>query len=161
MRFAQQGALLAGQVPGVELGRLATAVNEVLGDVVATLHFAIDENGLRLVTGEVAAEVRLTCQRCLGGLTIPLSAMVSLAFIHSDSDAKTLPKHIDPWLISADQSEIDLYEVLEEELLLCLPIVASHSHECVDKQLYSRGEVAPDSGKNPFQVLAALKVSKP
>lgn len=161
MRFAQQGVILAGQLPAPQLARLGAAVSEVLDGVEASLRFSIDDNGLRLMTGTVSAQVRVPCQRCLADMTIVLSTELSLALVYSDADAKLLPKQIDPWLLSADQSDIDLYEVLEEELLLCLPIVAHHSHQCVDKQLYSSGEAVQKSDNNPFQILEKLNVSKP
>lgn len=157
-KFAQQGLDVKGDVPVTALVRLLSAV-EGVQSASAELHFDIAPSKHRIVTGRVQACVDLICQRCLEAVSVPLSGSVSLALVATEADAKTLPEAYDPWVVADD--EADLYDIIEEELLLALPVVAYHPFECVDKALFSAGEppavAAPKN--NPFQALAVLKGS--
>ena len=65
--------------------------------------------------------------------------------------------------ISDDDRAHVLERLIEEELLLALPMVAYHEHACVDASLYSSGESVEDEQEqqapNPFKVLEQLKGS--
>ena len=158
-KFAQQGLSVSGSLPVQELDRLSSAVL-ALSAVDVNLRFGISESKHRVVTGLVAANVELVCQRCLEALGLKLSSEVSLAMIWAEEEAKQLPTIYEPWVVAADQA--DLYEIVEEELLLALPVVAFHDYECVDKSLFTTGEKSPPvetKQNNPFRVLATLKGS--
>lgn len=158
-KFAQQGLRVAGDLPADDLPRLRASVLE-LGKVSADLQFAIAESKHRLVTGHVQADVSMVCQRCLDPVATQLSSDLALAMVWTQEDAKTLPSAYEPWVVPAEQG--DLYDILEEELLLVLPLVAFHDYECIDRSLFVAGD-APEAEQtkqnNPFQVLATLKGS--
>jgi uncharacterized protein len=57
-----------------------------------------------------------------------------------------------------EEGQVDLYAMVEDELLLSLPAVAYHQEACVGPALFSSGEpVNEKQGKNPFQILEQLK----
>lgn len=157
-KFAQQGVSLEGFIPVSELPRILEATEGSEGDVQVALAFNISEEGKRVVTGQAHADMVLICQRCLEPVTVPIDSNISLGIVWDEEAAEKLPPHLEPWI--AGEGMADLYDMIEEELLLSLPAVAYHQEPCIDSQLYSSGKpVDVKKEKNPFQVLEQLKSS--
>lgn len=161
-KFAFQDTRLDGKVDPQELQRLADAVVAVCGVIDARLHFYVDDGGKAVVEGGASADVVMTCQRCLEEVTQTVSADIRLALVQSDEQSRNLPKDFDPWLIESEDGTANLYAMLEDELLLALPMVALHEEFCIDSALLSTGELSPQTSKkdkanNPFDVLKQLK----
>ena len=169
-KLAVQGARLSGQIESAHLSRLGEVAPVVPGSVHAELEFFIGDEGFAEVSGSVRGEVSLSCQRCLGQLSQVLSGEFTLGAVRKDEDAVGLPRRLDPWLVDSESS--DLHALIEDELLLNLPIVALHpSGACEPGLRFSFGEdesnmasnatdgVAGNrAGKdNPFQILEQLK----
>ena len=84
-----------------------------------------------------------------------------------DEDIEKLPKTYEPWIIGEGQT--DIYDVIADELILGLPIVAYHDVTCVPQKLFNSEGADDKSGNaantketdktNPFQVLEQLKSS--
>lgn len=150
-----------GFMEAADLPRLAQAVHSI-DAVEAKLSFIINDENKRMLKGRVIAKVELECQRCLGGLSFELEADVSLTMVWDDEQARALPKASDPWIVG--ESEEDLHFVLEEELLLAMPVVSYHEHDCIDNSLLSSNDeihAEPALKANPFSVLEQLKAKKP
>lgn len=158
-KFAQQGVRLSGQVPLSALERLGEALVTNEGQAEVALAFGISEERKLVVRGRVGAELVLTCQRCLGPVTVPIDADIALAIVPDEATAKNLPSELDPWLVAEEEINADLYAMVEDELLLNLPAVAYHSELCIDPETLSIGkpETASQEKANPFQVLEQLK----
>lgn len=160
-KFAQQRIELAGFVAISELPRLQQVVVDDSTRVEVKLSFGQDEQRRKLLTGSAEGAVILTCQRCLEPVTVPVACDIALAIVWDEEQAANLPKSLDPWIV-AEEGASDLYQMVEEELLLALPAVAYHSHMCVPEALYSSGDgevEAKTDKQNPFQVLEQLKGS--
>ncbi len=158
-KFAQQGLDLAGKFPVQELKRLSEVILESDADVSVELECYIDQERVRTVSGSAQCNVDVTCQRCLEPVTVPVEANIHLAVVWDEDAAKNLPKRFDPWI--AEEGQNNLYEIIEEELLLNLPMVSYHEHECMEAKAFSAGEAveAEEVANNPFQVLEQLKDS--
>src|SRR5690625_1735484 len=76
-KFAQQGVRLSGQVPLSALERLGEALVTNEGQAEVALAFGISEERKLVVRGRVGAELVLTCQRCLGPVTVPIDADIA------------------------------------------------------------------------------------
>ena len=154
-KLAGQGARFSGSVPTVQMARLAAAVVSADDAAEAELDFGRDDEGRAMVQGKVELGVELECQRCLKPLAYRLAGKVALGIVWDLDGAKALPRQLDPWVIESESS--DLYEMVEDELLLALPIAAYHdTDECRGTGSYSTGKVS-DSAENPFGILAQLK----
>ena len=158
-KLAQQGGELRGVVPVVELERLPQGDSENEQAIGLELFLTKDDQGHLTVTGTIKGEVTLECQRCLSDLKYRVSSSVNVAIVSDEEKAKQLPKSIDPWLVT--DASADLYSLIEEEILLSLPMVAYHEQPCIDQKLYSTTE-EENSGPeqqavNPFSVLEQLK----
>lgn len=190
-KFAQQRVEISGDVSLDALERLqpllATKGNGDKGNngegvesqISANLIFGIDEQGIRNVTGLVTANLEMVCQRCLEAAPQALEVSINLGIVWSDEQAAKLSKAWDPWIL-LDEGQTDIYQMIEDELILGLPIVAYHSEECLPHSLYSTGadidggesttatdkqsqssvqETKKTEKPNPFQVLETLKGS--
>ena len=157
-KFAQQGISLQGFVPVNALPRLADALQDSIGEIQADLAFGLSEEKKKIVTGHVGANLSLLCQRCLNPVTVLVESDISLGIVWDEEHAASLPESLDPWIVG--EGAADLYDMIEEEMLLSLPAVAYHEELCVDSKLYTSGKpVEVKIEKNRFQVLEQLKSS--
>jgi len=159
-KFSQQGVKLSGFVPVESMSRLAQ-----IGDsksISADLQFYMGEQKERCVTGVVRAEFVMECQRCLGDVELAIDCELFWQIVRDTEKAKQIPESCDPWIVCDE--EADLYAMLEEELLLNIPNVVTHTHDCMGESLSFPGpedkHVAEDENVNPFQVLSQLKDKK-
>ena len=121
-----------------------------------------DEQGLTYFSGSISTSASLVCERCGGQMAQPLQIDFCFTPIKSESEIEELPDVYDPIEVD-DQGEIDILQLIEDELILALPIVAFHAEEdCgVSKDDMSFGEIdEEDQRPNPFAVLKELKQKK-
>ncbi|BFM07152.1 YceD family protein [Halioxenophilus aromaticivorans] len=159
-KMANQGCDLGGIVPLNKLERLNSALVRDDGVVNVDLSFTTDERAHRVVDGQISATVYVQCQRCLGELEQSVHSDVHLALVAGEAQAQALPKDLDPWTVV--DASADLYHLIEEEILLALPMVAYHQTQCVEPELYSskhEGSEQEEPVRNPFSVLEQLKGS--
>lgn len=157
-KFSAHGAILCGEIPNVGFQRLAQALVDV-ERIEADFNFDIDEEKRRVVMGEIKADVSLQCQRCLESMQYHLDVNVHWAVVWDEEKARQLPSHLEPWI--AGEEPEDLYAMVEEELLLALPVAPVHAELCIDGALLRSGKEpvaeATTVKNSPFQALAALK----
>ncbi len=105
------------------------------------------------------ATVRLQCQRCLGAVDVPLDIDRRFRFVSDETAAERLDEELEEEVLVLGRS-LDLHELLEDELLLAMPLVPRHD-VCPDAPPLQFGdEAAPDEATapaHPFAALAALK----
>lgn len=156
LKFCQQGIRLTGQLALAGMPRLSDLLVADSGVTELDLQFSVDEQSRKRVSGRVQAQVQLQCQRCLEPVAVPVCAEMQVALVWSDEQAANLPRGLEPVEV-ADVRSLSLLELVEDELLLALPLVAHHQH-CDMPEFYEGDSVPTERGQdNPFQVLAALK----
>ncbi|MEW6467195.1 MAG: YceD family protein [Pseudomonadota bacterium] len=146
----RQGITLKGEVQVAELLRLR---DTVLQDAPVRFSFSFgkSDEGLAVVTGKVRGTVELTCQRCLEPVPIEVDADVALGVVDSEVEAKRLPPDLDPLVLGEDP--VRLVDLIEDEVLLALPVVPMHAHPCVPAHREHEGVEKAD---NPFAALRGL-----
>lgn len=163
-RMAETRRLLEGNIALAEMARLGESLQDTEGEVSVSLEFGIDNEGIRFVRGHVQAKVCLICQRCLGEMRYPIDSEFLLALVRSTAEAENLPSHYEPLLV--DDDPLFLRDIIEDELLLALPIVAMHAPEECSADLSSASQAekvqedvntGATAENNPFAVLANLK----
>jgi uncharacterized protein len=106
------------------------------------------------------AQVPLTCQRCLAPVETPVSVDRWFRFVADEATAEAQDDDCEEDLLALEPRP-DLHDVLEDELLMELPLVPMHETCPVPVSMRSddpeeaAAEVAPR--KNPFAELAKLK----
>ena len=102
-------------------------------------------------------EVTLECQRCLQPMRIPLRAERRIFFVDGEDTAAALDAQSEDDVLALAPA-FDLAELIEDELLLALPLVPRHEH-CPEPlpRAWVEDDPAIEPADNPFAVLAALK----
>ncbi len=85
---------------------------------------------------------------------------VRLGLVVSDEEARQLPEGMEPLLVT--ESPMPLSEIVEDELILALPLIPMHSPDaCKGVEPLRRSRVIAESDQeradNPFAVLESLK----
>lgn len=102
--------------------------------------------------------VNLVCQRCLGPVACPLEAERSFRFVVGEEAAAELDADSEDDVLAMTRA-LDLRTLIEDELLLSLPVVPRHE-VCPDPLPSGPVEVEEDAEpqrRQPFAALAALK----
>jgi uncharacterized protein len=125
------------------------------GNVQVQLQFQRSHASHLVVVGQVDADgVKMTCQRCLKPITLQLKAKVNLAIASSEQQADELPVEYDPWIVNGERME--LVELIDNELMLNLPIIAYHPDCEIQAGYGDKIELKVYTQANPFGVLAHL-----
>lgn len=166
-RLATRKERLLGTIPLKQMKRLVSALSSDYGDVFIDVFFSVDINRVTQVTGQIKADVKLICQRCMGEMDLPLVLDIELAFVRSEAEMERLPEGYEATLIN--DTPVMLSDIIEDEVLLVLPAIPKHPDE-----LCSADNLAEDWGSqkanetntenvkqdNPFNILASLKTDK-
>ena len=150
-RLADGAAEVDFAVPLAELTGLAAGV---AGSVAGRAHFGRTQ-GFPVVELTVRGAATLQCQRCMQPMSVPVERLVKVALVASEADAGRVPTELEPVL--APGGRISIGELIREELLLTLPIVALHDEggPCAALAESAAGEHGQDTHK-PFARLADL-----
>lgn len=119
--LARSGTRIERDFPVARLDRLLDRLAEPTGQARATADFRQSGNwpAARL---SVRAEVVMTCQRCLGPVRRVIASESDLVF--AGEGAQGLPEGSEA--VAGDPHRIDLAALVEDELLLALPIIPQH-----------------------------------
>ena len=155
---ADLGCEIKGKWPVARLNRLTDLLLNDSGELNAELEFG-RKGKLRYITGKVSTEVEVACQRCMQPMLLKLDANIKLGLISSEEYVDRLPEGYDPWLVS--DKDMSLAYMLEEELLLVVPLVAMHEEDCSDylqeqEKRKQTENIEETEKKNPFSVLKDL-----
>ncbi|MDP1574374.1 MAG: YceD family protein [Coxiellaceae bacterium] len=129
VRLCKQGAVLQGAIMLSTLSRLQDLCDQAEQAVGVVLTLDVDANGTRFIQGAVKGAVRLCCQRCNGEMTQLLDLTFALSPVNTYERVKKLSSAYEPLMISDEP--VVLAEMIEDEILLVLPMVARHEEgEC-------------------------------
>ena len=123
-RLSEAEADIDFDVPLAELPRLRSQLASVEGEVRGRVHFG-RAAGIAIAELTMSGTARLACQRCLGPLEIPVETTARVGLIGAEADMSRVPDDLEPML--AREGRISVGEIVEEELLLTLPIVPLHA----------------------------------
>jgi uncharacterized protein len=169
--FIADAVPLAGQWPGASLQRLAELQSPPQDTPLAAVDWQAQGRRVPTAVGEAElwlhlqaqAPVWLSCQRCLQPFTVPLAIDQRLRFVRGEAQAEALDAEIEEDVLALSKS-LDLRELVEDELLLALPIVPRHG-VCPQPLPLLQGDAAPPDEaperENPFAALQGLKLSTP
>ena len=149
--FARRGGELSGEVPVSELSRLADVLTDAAGSVNYTLRGFVGKDGKSLLELNLAGTCNLRCQRCLNALSYPIQLRARLRLVTEGEigDDDIEDDEVDN--VPADK-HLDALALIEEELLLDMPIAPKH-----DDGVCEMAAEGLNRTNNPFAVLAGLK----
>lgn len=107
----------------------------------------------------VDTTVSMVCQRCLQPVAIPLEVDSSFRFVHDEATAEALDADAEEDILVMERS-MNARSLIEDELLLAMPVVALHD-VCPEPLPVPSDEPESleeeEAKPNPFASLAALK----
>ena len=175
-KLVDSRAILAGYVVPERLPRVDGAISAFAGSFQVELDFGLNESKKSKIDVQINGDVEMQCQRCLEPVTVSVSIETTLTVAAHDEEARAQIKDYEPILLN-DEGVLDIDALIEEEILLSLPVVAMHpekvamhpkradkhtdqdniSHVLADKpiqEIERRSDMGMD---NPFDVLKTLK----
>ena len=165
-QLAQAQCSLQGKVPLALMSRLE---HELLGEEeYAWVEWMFDHDGGNryFARGRIQAHLRLPCQRCLQIVSIEIATQTQIGLMADESEIQQWSDQYEPWIVKPTETA-SLWNLVEEELLLALPLVVRHSvGECpkgevpkltVDQDKQEE-RVLQQRGSNPFSILNKLEV---
>jgi uncharacterized protein len=157
-RLADGEADVDFSVPVAELLRLRSRLEGAGGVVRGSAHFT-REAGLPVAEVSLHGTIALQCQRCMEQMQMPVETSVRVALVPTQADATRVPEDLEAML--APGGRISVREIVEEELMLFLPIVPLH--ESLDACVGSSSSAAtgaereePMATQRPFEQLQEL-----
>jgi len=161
-KLANQGIVLEGHFEEKHLPRLALAVESIESPLAALIKFEVDQVRAKVVNGSFQIAVMVTCQRCLEPVRVNLVADIAAQIIWSEDQIGRVSGDREPWIVGDKMA--DLSALLEDEVLLALPLVNYHEvGSCTGDTFFSQDGPGSDEkddeivSDNPFNILAQLK----
>lgn len=154
LQLAGKGELLSGDLELAGMRRLAPSLHTTEGAVEVTLEFGVDPERIPYLQGHIRGKLILTCQRCMQVMDFPVDLDMTLGLVNSPAEADTLPDHYEPLMVRSEP--VALSDIIEDELLLCLPLVPKHPESQCLASAQKRKEKPQDTRK-PFAVLSDWK----
>jgi uncharacterized protein len=150
--------------PLSELPRLREQLLELQGAATGHVEFR-RERGLPIASLQVSATLALQCQRCLQSVTLPVRGSVQVALVDDLAAADAVPEGTESVLINSGRAL--LRDLVEEELLLGLPLVPRHADtHCAEPGFLGSTAAAddaatdeplpPETTQTPFAELGEL-----
>lgn len=167
--FAKAGAHLSGHDTLLKYKRLAEEGKGLHPDLrvdwmadgeLRSTHGVDGQIWLRL---KASASLPMTCQRCLHPVDVPLQVEREFRFVADEATAEALDSESEEDLLVLSR-EFSLHELIEDELIMALPVVARHKKCPAHVKLASSHEdfeQANAQRPNPFAALAELRKDKP
>jgi uncharacterized protein len=158
--LARRGAQLEGDFALASMSRLASALSEPAAS--ARVRWTL-RAALRQLPGdgtqpsaelEVAAEVPLQCQRCLGTVRVPVVDRARFRLVDVEPELSDDELEADDEALCA-ADPVDLRELVEDQLLLALPLVPMH--DACPQPLAAPVSDEAIAATSPFAALARLK----
>ena len=161
--LAARGVQISGTVSPDDLPRLAESGIGILDLGSAAFEFRRDEEARYVVAVSVEAKVVMQCQRCLVDMEVPITTASLMACVWTDEEAASLPATYEPLLV---EDAADLSDIVEEEILLAIPVSPIHEAECKSAAQQAALEAHVEDSEmvediaerdSPFAVLEQLK----
>lgn len=154
----------AGELPIAAMPRLCEALASNEGMAKFELDFGRDGMGSAYVDVRVQAPLTMLCQRSLEPFVLPLTVDSRLGLIKLERDEAALPPDCEPLLVAED-GRMNPAEVIEDELLLALPLIPidpdstlpAVAQDALNVASASASSDDEEPAENPFAVLRELK----
>ena len=149
--FAREGRILEGMLPVSALERLHDLLAEVSGDVSFRIEGYKSDHGELMLQVVIGGVLLLACQRCLKAVSFDLDVDSLLELVPEGADMSQDELEDDTRDFLPVASELYVAELVEDEILLALPVAPRHE-KCGLPGAADVGERI-----NPFAALTGLK----
>jgi uncharacterized protein len=156
IEFARSEQKLSGSLPVAKLKRLDDVLFDDAGSVSYSVRGVLDEKNRPFLGVAITGRLHLQCQRCLELLDYPLEVSNTVRVVPQgmplqDEDVQD-PDAPD---VVETTGELDLAALIEDEILLALPLAPRHAEGECESRIGT--EHSTTSARSAFAKLAALK----
>ena len=127
MAMAQRGSVLEGAIEFAKFARLKDLLNASDGSARARIAFRRGHDGMLFMELQYEAALELICQRCLEPVIHEVNERVDFAVAETEDSLAVLPQGVD--LISLDGDRFKPATLIEDELIVSLPLVPRHGDD--------------------------------
>ncbi|WP_129211927.1 YceD family protein [Candidatus Pseudomonas adelgestsugas] len=158
-KLADSNISLQGEMLLACFDRLCSQSFNTLNMVQIKFIFKRDERKSVVINSIINTEGQMVCQRCLELFTMPIHSKCNYVVVKEGADTQSLLKDYEVLELSADH--LNLHELIEDELLLALPIVPVHNAEECQQPTWLNAEPKLSDNEiirySPFSILAQFK----
>ena len=142
-----------------DFGRLEGLLFSDDGVIEVELKGRQDNRHRCLVEANIKADVSLECQTTFEPISYQVDTKVTYCTVIEEEQIADLDEDYEPLLI--DDGQVDIKQVIEDELILSLPLIANKASKETNIQLtYGELPKEVETKKNPFKVLEGVDFSK-
>ena len=155
--FCRKGQEYGGRIKVADLARLSAVCANKSGELLWTVTGKTGLFGHPQLDLTVKGSVDLVCQRCLEAFSLDLDSRAAIILAESEEKADEIEEALDeddPTEVIVGGEKIDILVLVEDEVLLTIPLSPRHDI-CPDTSCLVFGEKRP----SPFAVLENLKTS--
>jgi uncharacterized protein len=153
-RMAAAGRSFEGSLPLARMPRLRASLASDVGAASYRFEFGRGAFGGASLSLEAEAGLPLTCQRTLETFVLPVRIDRHFGLIAVESEEAAMPP--DHEAILMREGCVSLRDILEDELILSLPVVALAPGQALDYEAAPQ-DSEPEPHTSPFAVLGQLK----
>jgi uncharacterized protein len=168
-KWAEQGFKWSGQLPLSRFVRIAREAVGSIDDQLINIDCKLSMDAYHRIVwldGHAETNVSMQCQRCLEPVVMNFVSDFHLALVDDESLIERLDEDADFIVLGESEATVkgtydapataDLLSLIEDELLLLMPLSPKHD-SCAHKHQPAVEELVEEKRDNPFEVLAALK----
>jgi len=175
LRFCDQSRELSGLLATADMPRLCELLSDNEAHIDIALSFGVSDGfskrKIKFVKGVISATLNLLCQRCLEPMEWKVDRILQLGLLEHELAEKPgcekeldeLPERYEPFFV--EQGLVSIVSMVEQELILALPLIAKHEIANCSVQddpiqlaaLHGDDQVVTPK-ENAFSVLKDLKV---
>ncbi|WP_222987487.1 YceD family protein [Psittacicella hinzii] len=139
-------------------------INSINSDAQVEFSSLFDYSKTPIIKGTATLNVTSTCMRCMEEFSYDVIANFIISPVSSEEQADNLPPEYSPLPIN-EFGEVNIYEGIEEELIMSIALTPKHENENCNPILEEYSTLEDDEevqdqidlANNPFASLNALK----
>jgi uncharacterized protein len=153
-----QAAVTLAQLPRLQ-GLLAQG-NDPKTELQVELEVRLDAQKRAVLSGRVSGRLTLQCQRCLGPMPWDVALQLEMVVLGNEAEAGLLEDDAD-FLLATDDG-FSPRQVVEDEIILALPLIPRHENEVecgalIHERPETAGAAPEEKRPSPFADLKRLK----
>ncbi|WP_144394311.1 YceD family protein [Pleionea sediminis] len=158
-KLAENAASTERRLPVASLERFASFLSDDSGEINVVFSGLKDEDGRKLLKCSLSGVVTMECQTSFESVPVILDRDLVFYPVLTEEAIAAAPEQYEAFL--HDQDELDLVSLVEDELILSLPM-SINSSESPKRMSFGPKLESQEAKKkpNPFEVLAQLKQIK-
>ncbi len=129
--FAKKSESLQGKIAVSRLERVKDSLASPQGEIAFQLEGELDGQRRANLRLSISGQVQLTCQRCLADFAHALALNNRFILVERESDLPDVNDEDPDVDFLVAEGKLNVQELIEDEIILSLPLAPRHSGECV------------------------------